>query len=122
MTGAARAKPAEALLPAEDCDLLSGRDAIARWFGLTCGQCDARIRDGSIVTFKLPNRSTTYALKYENMRSWKAAAESYRARNEAGSHSSSWRPYSFSFDDDGGRPSFGRGGFTLIDVRGSTAS
>jgi hypothetical protein len=71
VTGAARAKPAEALLPAEDCDLLSGRDAIARWFGLTCGQCDARIRDGSIVTFKLPNRSTTYALKYENMRSWK---------------------------------------------------
>ena len=89
MTGAARAKPAEALLPAEDCDLLSGRDAIARWFGLTCGQCDARIRDGSIVTFELPNRSTTYALKSENMRSWKAAAESYRARNEAGSHSSS---------------------------------
>jgi hypothetical protein len=84
VTGAARAKPAEALLPAEDCDLLSGRDAIARWFGLTCGQCDARIRDGSIVTFKLPNRSTTYALKYENMRSWKAAAESYRARNEHG--------------------------------------
>jgi hypothetical protein len=74
VTGAARAKPAEALLPAADCDLLSGRDAIARWFGLTCGQCDARIRDGSIVTFKLPNRSTTYALKYENMRSWKAAA------------------------------------------------
>ena len=88
MTGAARAKPAEALLPAEDCDLLSGRDAIARWFGLTCGQCDVRIRDGSIVTFKLPNRSTTYTLKSENMRSWKAAAESYRARNEAGSHSS----------------------------------
>ena len=80
MTGAARAKPAEALLPAEDCDLLSGRDAIARWFGLTCGQCDARIRDGSIVTFELPNRSTTYALKSENMRSWKAAAEPYRAR------------------------------------------
>jgi hypothetical protein len=91
VTGAARAKPAEALLPAADCDLLSGQDAIARWFGLTCGQCDARIRDGSIVTFKLPNRSTTYALKSESMRSWKAAAESYRARNEAGSHSSSWR-------------------------------
>jgi hypothetical protein len=87
VTGAARAKPAEALLPAEGCDLLSGRDAIARWFGLTCGQCDARIRDGSIVTFKLPNRSTTYALKSESTRSWKAAAESYRARNEAGSHS-----------------------------------
>jgi hypothetical protein len=28
----------------------------------------------------------------------------------------------YSFDDDGGRPSFGRGGFTLIDVRGLTAS
>jgi hypothetical protein len=30
--------------------------------------------------------------------------------------------WAYSFGDDGGRPSFGRGGFTLIDVRGSTAS
>jgi hypothetical protein len=46
-----------------------GRDQIARWFGLTCGQCDARIRDGSIAVFKLPGRSTTYALKSENTQS-----------------------------------------------------
>jgi hypothetical protein len=76
----ARAKPAEALLPAEDCDLLSGREQIARWFGLTCGQCDARIRDGSIITFKLSNKSTTHALKSENMRLWRAAAEAHRDR------------------------------------------
>jgi hypothetical protein len=57
-----------------------GRDQIARWFGLTCGQCDARIRDGSIAVFKLPGRSTTYALKSENTQFWRAAAEAYRAR------------------------------------------
>jgi hypothetical protein len=36
----ARAKPAIAL-PAEDCDLRSGRAQIAEWFGLTCGQASA---------------------------------------------------------------------------------
>jgi len=34
----------EALLPAADCDVMSGRDQIARWFGLTCGQCSIRKR------------------------------------------------------------------------------
>jgi hypothetical protein len=78
--GSGRAKPAVAL-PAEDCDLLTGIEQIARWFGLSAGQCNSRIRDGSIVTFKLPGRSTLYALKSENMRCWSAAAEAYRVRN-----------------------------------------
>ena len=73
---AARAKPVA--LPAPDCDLLTGRDQIAAWFGLTCGQCDARIRDGTIVTFRQPPRSSVYALKSENTAHWKAAAEAYR--------------------------------------------
>ena len=71
------AEPAETL-PAPDCDLLTGRDQIAAWFGLTRGQASARITDGRIITFKLPNRSTLYALKSENMRVWRAAAEAHR--------------------------------------------
>lgn len=63
------------------CDVLSGREQIARWFGLTCGQCDARIGDGSIAVFKLPGKSTTYCLKSENTRRWSAAAEAYRNRS-----------------------------------------
>jgi hypothetical protein len=34
--------------------------------------------------FKLPGKSTTYCLKSENMRLWRAAAEAYRARNGTG--------------------------------------
>jgi hypothetical protein len=79
--GSARAKPAEVLLPAADCDLLSGRDQIAGWFGLTRGQCDARIRVGTIVTFRLPHRSTVYALKSENAERWKGAARAYRDKS-----------------------------------------
>jgi hypothetical protein len=79
---------AAALLPAADCDLLTGRDQIAAWFGLTDGQCSARINDGSIVTFRLPGKSTIYASKFENMQFWRSAAEAHRARNGGGQHSS----------------------------------
>jgi L-asparaginase II len=78
-----RAKPAEALLCAEGCDLLSGRDMIARWFGLTAGQTNARIDDCSIVTFKLPGKSTVYALKSANMEFWKSAAQDHQRRQRA---------------------------------------
>jgi hypothetical protein len=78
----ARTKPAEALMPADGCDVLIGIDQISRWFGWSTGQTNARIKDRSVVTFKLPNRSTTYALKSENMRLWRrAAAEAYRDKS-----------------------------------------
>lgn len=78
---AARAKPVA--LPASDCDLLTGIEQIARWFGISAGQCNSRIRDGSIAVFKLPDRSTLYALKSENMRLWRAAAEAHRDRSNS---------------------------------------
>ncbi len=79
-----RAKPGEALLPAADCDLLTGLEQIARWFGLTAGQTNARIDDRSIVTFKLLGKATVYALKSENAAHWKAAAQAYRLRDGTG--------------------------------------
>jgi hypothetical protein len=75
------AKSNEVMLPAEDCDVLTGLEQIARWFGLTAGQTNARIDDGDIVTFKLPGKATVYALKSENDAHWKAAAAAHRARN-----------------------------------------
>lgn len=68
-------------LPAHDCDLLTGRDQIAAWFGITVGQCSARINSGEILTFKLHGRTTVYALKSENMEFWKAVAIKHRAQN-----------------------------------------
>ena len=65
-------------LPAPDCDLLTGRDQIAAWFGLTEGQCNARINSGEILTFKLHGKTTVYALKSENMNFWKSVANKYR--------------------------------------------
>jgi hypothetical protein len=50
----------------------------------TGAPADARIRDGTIVTFRLPPRSTVYALKSENAAHWKAAARAHRARNGTG--------------------------------------
>jgi hypothetical protein len=82
-SGAARPQAA-AMLPAVDCDLLTGRDMIAAWLRLSRGACDAAIRDGIVVTFRMPHRSTVYALKSENAAHWKAAAQSYRARNSQG--------------------------------------
>jgi hypothetical protein len=57
-------------------------EGLAVQSGLMCGQCDARIRDGSIVTFRLINRSTTYTLKSENAERWKAAAEDCEIRSK----------------------------------------
>jgi len=48
----------EKSLPAPDCDLLTGREQIAAWFGITEGQCGARINSGEILTFKVRGRST----------------------------------------------------------------
>jgi hypothetical protein len=76
----ARAKPA-VILPSQDCDLLTGSAQIAAWFGLSEGQCSARINDGRIVTFKLPGKATVYALKSENDAHWKAAAAAHHARD-----------------------------------------
>ena len=87
--GAVRAKPDEVLLPAADCDLLIGVGQIARWFGLTAGQTNTRIDGGDIVTFKLPGKTTVYALKSENDAHWRAAAAAHRARNGAGGPGSS---------------------------------
>ncbi len=75
------AKPAEVLMSDASCDLLSGRDMIARWYGWTRGQCDAAIVAGIVLTFRLPHRRTIYALKSENAAHWKAAADAHRARN-----------------------------------------
>jgi hypothetical protein len=82
--GAVMAKPTETLLCAEGCDLLTGRDMIARWLCLSRGACDAAIRNGTVVTFRLPPRRTVFALKSENDAHWKAAAESYRAAQRIG--------------------------------------
>jgi hypothetical protein len=57
-------------LPAPDCDLLTGREQIEAWFGISKGQCSARIYSGEILTFKLHSRTTVYALKSENMEFW----------------------------------------------------
>jgi hypothetical protein len=65
-------------MPSPDCDLLTGRDQIAAWFGLTCGRCDARIHDSRIITFKEPGNATVYALKSVNIRRWREAAEAHR--------------------------------------------
>jgi hypothetical protein len=73
------AKPDEVMMPDAGCDLLTGLEQIAWWFGLTAGQTNARIDDGDIVTFKLPGKATVYALKSENDAHWKAAAAPHRA-------------------------------------------
>jgi hypothetical protein len=69
------------VLPATDCDLLTGTDQIASWFGLSKGQCQTRINDGEILTFKLYPKTTTYALKSENMEFWKTVAREYRNKH-----------------------------------------
>jgi hypothetical protein len=66
-------------LPAPDCDLLTGRDQIAAWFGISDGQASARINSGDILTFKLYGKTTVYALKSENMEFWKSMANKYRS-------------------------------------------
>jgi len=68
-------------LPAPDCDLLVGRNQIAAWFGITEGQCSARINDGEILTFKRRGKTTVYALKSENMEFWKGVMKEWRNAN-----------------------------------------
>jgi hypothetical protein len=65
-------------VPASDCDLLTGRDQIAAWFGITEGQCSARINSGEILTFKAHGRTTVYASKRENLEYWERMRREYR--------------------------------------------
>jgi hypothetical protein len=73
----ARAKPVA--LPAPDCDLLTGIEQVAQWYGITEGQVRARIAHGEIVVFKIAGRNTIYALKSDQNDLWKKQAETYRA-------------------------------------------
>ena len=68
-------------LPATDCDLLTGRDQIAAWFGISEGQAHTRINSGEILTFKLRGKSTVYASKRENLEYWEAVRREYRNQN-----------------------------------------
>jgi hypothetical protein len=51
--------PDEPALPAPDCPVLIGLDAIAAWLGISRGRCRGLVADGTIPTFRLPGRSTT---------------------------------------------------------------
>lgn len=75
-------------LPAIDCDLLTGIKQIARWYGYTVPQVRAKIAAGEIPVFRLPGRSTLYALKSSQHKRWHQAEEAYlnRAAGRAGGH------------------------------------
>ncbi len=53
------------LLPATDCPVLIGIDAIAAWLGIGRGRCRGLVDSGVLPTFRLPGRSFRCALKTE---------------------------------------------------------
>jgi len=50
-------------VPAADCPVLVGIDAMAVWLGISRGRCRGLVDDGVLPTFKLPGRSFRCALK-----------------------------------------------------------
>jgi hypothetical protein len=56
----ARDEPAP---PAIDCPVLIGVDQIAAWLRISEGRCRGMIADGTVPTFRWPNRSVRCALK-----------------------------------------------------------
>jgi hypothetical protein len=51
------------ILPADDCNVLVGISAIARWLGVTAGQAKSLVDDGTVPSFKPPGRTARCALK-----------------------------------------------------------
>lgn len=70
----------DALLPAVDCDALYGASAIARWLGMTIGQCKPLIADDTIPTFRPPGRKALCALKSEINAAFAEYARRFRAK------------------------------------------
>ena len=59
------ARSAPTMLPATDCELLTGIRQIALWLGISPGQTRQRISAGIIPTFRVKGCTCVYALKSE---------------------------------------------------------
>lgn len=68
------------MLPAIDCNVLYGASAIARWLGMTIGQCKPLLADETIPTFRPPGRKALCALKTEVNAAWAEYARRFRAK------------------------------------------
>jgi hypothetical protein len=73
----------EPALPAADCPVLIGPDAIAAWLGISRGRCRGMIADASLPTFRLPGRSVRCALKSAIAEAFEEYARREAARKSA---------------------------------------
>jgi hypothetical protein len=71
------------VLPADDCDILSGYEQIANWRGISIGAARAQANAGDIPVWRVKGRNVVYAFKSEITEHMRGLARKYRERASA---------------------------------------